>query len=258
MTVKSIQSQSDSGYVRAIFLGGAIALGWSPCIGPILGFVLVLAATSEQVARGALLLLFFGFGLGVWFLIIALGFQQIWPRIHRSEKFFRRYTLVNGILLSSFGALLLVGGIDIWSRLSSMLLRFGSNISQFESFEENLVQYVDGPTGLLTAFFAGVIAFASPCVFPMVPVFFVHIGGELSLAPKVRRDRRRFLLQTLIFILAFSVTFAALGASVGLAGGAILSRIDWALRPIGAVVIILGLNMLGLINLRSLNRTYQL
>ena len=106
MTAKS--AGSDSGYARAILLGGAIALGWSPCIGPILGFVLVLAATSEQVARGALLLLFFGFGLGLWFLIIAVGFQQIWPRIHRSEKFFKRYTLVNGILLTSFGGLLSV------------------------------------------------------------------------------------------------------------------------------------------------------
>ncbi len=250
--------QSDSGYVRAIFLGGAIALGWSPCIGPILGFVLVLAATSEQVTRGALLLLFFGLGLGTWFLVIALGFQQIWPKIHRSENFFRRYTLVNGILLTSFGALLLLGGVDIWSSMTTKLLRLGSSMSEFETFEQNLVQYVDGPVGLLTAFLAGILAFASPCVLPMVPVFFVHIGGELALAPKIRQERRRFIFQTLIFILAFSVTFAVLGASVGLAGGAVLSRIDWALRPIGAVVIILGLNTLGLINLPFVNRTYQL
>jgi len=255
MTAKS--TGSDSGYVRAILLGGAIALGWSPCIGPILGFVLVLAATSEQAARGALLLLFFGFGLGLWFLIIAIGFRQIWPKIRRSEKFFRRYTLVNGILLTSFGGLLLVGGIDIWSRISSRVLRLGSIIPAFETFEQNLVQYVDGPAGLATAFLAGIIAFASPCVLPLVPVFFVHIGGELALTPNKRRDQKRFILQTLLFILAFSVTFAALGASVGLAGGAILSRIDWALRPIGAVVIVLGMNMLGLINLRYLNRTFQ-
>ena len=256
MTIRG--NGSESGYVRAIFLGGAIALGWSPCIGPILGFVLILAATSEQVARGALLLLFFGLGLGVWFLVIAIGFQRIWPRINRSERFFRRYNIVNGILLTSFGGLLLVGGIDVWSDISSRVLRLGSIIPAFETFEQNLVQYVDGPAGILTAFAAGTIAFASPCVLPLVPVFFVHIGGEFALNPTIRQNRKRFILQTLVFILAFSTTFAVLGASVGFAGGAILSRIDWALRPIGAVVIVLGLNMLGLINLRFLNRTFQL
>jgi cytochrome c-type biogenesis protein len=93
----------------ALLLGAAFALGWTPCIGPVLGSILLLAGGQGTVAAGALLLFLYSLGLGVPFLLAALfldRFQSVsgWLR--------RRASVINatgGVLLVAMGSLVFLG-----------------------------------------------------------------------------------------------------------------------------------------------------
>jgi cytochrome c-type biogenesis protein len=71
----------------------------------------------------------------------------------------------------------------------------------------------------LTALAAGLLSFLSPCILPLVPVYLANIAGSSVLAPDLA-DRRHVLLQTISFIVGFSLVFTVLGASLGLLGAA--------------------------------------
>jgi len=82
------------GIVSGFLLGFAFAFGWTPCIGPVLSAVLVLAAASETIPRGVLLLAVYSAGLAVPFLLTALGlgqflrfYQNFWRHLHAVELF---------------------------------------------------------------------------------------------------------------------------------------------------------------------------
>ena len=109
--------------------------------------------------------------------------------------------------------------------------------------------------GLAVAFVAGIASFASPCCLPMVPVW---IGYILGGAPAGGRHRRRdALVQSLAFVAGFTAVFVTLWASIGLVG--YLLR-DYAalLRQVGgAVLIVLGLHVAGLMSLPWLSRSWS-
>ena len=93
----------------AYVLGLAFAFGWTPCIGPVLGASLSLAASEADVTRGTALLAFYAAGLGIPFLLVATFFPRLsgfmtWMRRH-TEKIER----VTGLLLWTVGLLLLTG-----------------------------------------------------------------------------------------------------------------------------------------------------
>jgi len=90
-------------------LGMAFAAGWAPCIGPVLATVLATAAASGTAAWGAFLLALYSLGLGVPFVLLALGFQRArgsmaWLRDHG-----RRIEQVSGVLLVTVGVLFVSG-----------------------------------------------------------------------------------------------------------------------------------------------------
>ena len=66
---KRIQTNTNSHFYSPILIGMAFAFGWTPCIGPILGSILVLAATEESINKGVLLLTFYSFGLALPFIL---------------------------------------------------------------------------------------------------------------------------------------------------------------------------------------------
>ena len=79
---KRIDTNISSNFFSPILIGMAFAFGWTPCIGPILGSILVLAATEESLSKGILLLSFYSFGLAIPFilsgyLIQALGYYLL-------------------------------------------------------------------------------------------------------------------------------------------------------------------------------------
>ncbi len=98
------------------FLFGAVfALGWTPCIGPILGAILTLAANSATVAVGAMLLAVFSAGLGIPFLLIAVCSAQAYRYIKKIEKYLRMITVLGGVLLLILGVLILTNNVGVWS-----------------------------------------------------------------------------------------------------------------------------------------------
>jgi cytochrome c-type biogenesis protein len=102
--------------LSSLLLGGAFAFGWTPCIGPILGTILFLVASSATALSGGLLLLIFSMGLAIPFLLVAIGIgsssriiQSIAPSLSVGEKISGALLIILGLLLLSgkFGLLVL-------------------------------------------------------------------------------------------------------------------------------------------------------
>ena len=73
---KRIQTNINTNFYSPILIGMAFAFGWTPCIGPILGSILVLAATEESINKGILLLTFYSLGLAIPFILSGYLIQK--------------------------------------------------------------------------------------------------------------------------------------------------------------------------------------
>ncbi|RUM59648.1 MAG: cytochrome C biogenesis protein [Persephonella sp.] len=107
-----------SGIIGAFIIGVAFAFGWSPCIGPILGAILLYASQQETVYQGMLLLFSFSMGLGIPFIITALTIDLFVNFTRKFSRYFFYVELAGGILLILIGILLITGNM---SRISSFL-----------------------------------------------------------------------------------------------------------------------------------------
>jgi cytochrome c-type biogenesis protein len=96
--------EKPAGYVGSFLVGITFAIGWTPCVGPILGAILSLAGTAETVQRGVGLLVAYSAGLGVPFLLSALALGSF-------LKFFKRYRPFIPVVERGAGALLIVVGV---------------------------------------------------------------------------------------------------------------------------------------------------
>ena len=97
------------GTAGALPLGMAFAAGWTPCIGPVLGAILGLAATSDDLTRGMLLLGFYSAGLAVPFLLAAWGVESFLGWFQRFRRYLPWVMRASGALLVFVGVLLLTG-----------------------------------------------------------------------------------------------------------------------------------------------------
>lgn len=98
-----------SGYLGTFLVGLAFAAGWTPCIGPILASILMMAATSGQAGRGLWLLTVYSAGLGIPFLVAGLLFHQFLSFFQHFRKHIRLTEIFTGILLIVVGLLLVSG-----------------------------------------------------------------------------------------------------------------------------------------------------
>jgi cytochrome c-type biogenesis protein len=96
------------GPAGALPLGMAFAAGWTPCIGPVLGGILLIAST-QSAARGAMLLVFYSLGLGVPFLLIGVGLQWLTGALGWVRRHYTAISVVSGGLLVMVGVLLMTG-----------------------------------------------------------------------------------------------------------------------------------------------------
>lgn len=109
---------------NAFLLGAAFALGWTPCVGPILGSILFLASTSQTVLAGTFLLFIFSLGLALPFLAIALGMSSASKFIAKISRHLNIISLIGGAFLVGLGILLFLNRTDILISYSYRLLRF--------------------------------------------------------------------------------------------------------------------------------------
>jgi cytochrome c-type biogenesis protein len=102
---------------------------------------------------------------------------------------------------------------------------------------------------ILVAFLGGVVSFASPCCLPLVPAYIGYMVGATGEA-----DRRRSFLHGLAFVTGFTLVFVAFWASIGAIGYALADNAKYLRMLGGAVLIVFGLQLAGVINLRALWR----
>ncbi len=110
------------------------ALGWSPCVGPILGTILLVAATSSTAVSGAILLTAFSFGLGLPFIITAIFLESLQTAFAHWGTFISGLSKVGGVLLVLLGILMLLGDM-------SLLITWGYGLFNFIGYDR-LLQYL--------------------------------------------------------------------------------------------------------------------
>jgi cytochrome c-type biogenesis protein len=98
--------------LAAFLLGIAFAFGWTPCIGPVLGAILTLSASTADVAKGTLLLAVYSLGLGLPFLLAALFTGTLLARIKALGRAGRHLQRAAGGLLVAMGLLMVTGQLE--------------------------------------------------------------------------------------------------------------------------------------------------
>jgi len=105
------------------------------------------------------------------------------------------------------------------------------------------------------ALLAGMLSFLSPCILPLIPAYFSFITGLSldELTQNKKETRKKVILSTLFYVAGFSFIFILLGASASFLGG-LASQYSWIVRYLGGgIILIFGLHLLGLINIKGLN-----
>jgi cytochrome c-type biogenesis protein len=112
------QSRPRRGFLGAFLMGLVFAAGWTPCIGPIAGSILLLAANAHSVTTGGLLLLVYALGLSLPFLAMALVLDRVIPILHGLGRHLPLVSRAAGLLLVLLGAALITGW---YSRIPGLL-----------------------------------------------------------------------------------------------------------------------------------------
>lgn len=105
------------GNFRAFAMGIILALGWTPCIGPVLSSILIAAGSRASLIEGAFLLLFYAAGLAVPFFLSAVFMDYLLPKLKVFNKYLPVVNKVTGVLLIIFGLLMLTGYLEVLNRM---------------------------------------------------------------------------------------------------------------------------------------------
>ena len=108
----------------AFVIGFAFAFGWTPCVGPILSGILVLASAQSSVSKGILLLTVYSLGLAVPFLLTAFGIERFMKFYGGFRRYMHAVEVASGSLLIILGVLLVLGRFTVLSRYFSYFNRF--------------------------------------------------------------------------------------------------------------------------------------
>lgn len=114
--------KGPAGYAGAFFIGMSFAAGWTPCIGPILGSILIYASSQASAAYGFKLLSVYSLGLAVPFILAALAINAFLSYTKKIHRFMRVIMIISGLILIIFGVMLLTNRIG---QLAGLFPDFG-------------------------------------------------------------------------------------------------------------------------------------
>jgi cytochrome c-type biogenesis protein len=121
---KRVSVEKPVGVWGAYVMGLAFAFGWTPCIGPILAGILLLAGSQDTVFKGILLLAVYSAGLAVPFLLTSLGVNRFLGFYARFRRHLHAVEVLSGVLLIVFGLLIALGRFTLLSGYLGFLNRF--------------------------------------------------------------------------------------------------------------------------------------
>ena len=154
-------------YATSFVFGSAFAIGWTPCVGFILGAIYALAATSP--GAGFALLLTYSLGLGIPFLFAGAFFSRFAGFIRRSQSVIKYFNIIGGLFLIAVGLLVVTNYIGI---IATFLIPADASVN------------VSGQLNFTIAFIAGLLSFFSPCILPLVPAFLSYMAGTTAIEVK--------------------------------------------------------------------------
>ena len=125
---KRILTTDNKSFLSPLIIGMAFAFGWTPCIGPILGSILVLASTTENVYNGIILLSFYSLGLAVPFILSGYLIQKFLLFSKNIKNKMKIITITGGILLLFTGILILTNQLQVIGFYLLESLPFLSNV----------------------------------------------------------------------------------------------------------------------------------
>jgi cytochrome c-type biogenesis protein len=148
-------------------MGVFFAAGWSPCIGATLGAILTMGLSQDTVSQAMWLSSGYSIGLGIPFLLLALGLERASSWVNRLKRYQRFFKIASGVFILIIGVMLLTNSM---SRIAIWAFQNGYYVDAFSN-------YAAAPT-YLTAILAGLLSFVSPCVLPLVPAYISYLSGQ--------------------------------------------------------------------------------
>ena len=107
---------------RALALGGLVAIGWTPCIGPVLGAIFTMGASSGSAPAVAVLLTAYSVGLAIPFLAVALAFPRLRPLVELLRRHHRAVQVVTGLLIVGIGVMIFLNAFATLAGLFTFAL----------------------------------------------------------------------------------------------------------------------------------------
>jgi len=162
-----VKKTFSSMQLTSFIFGAAFAVGWTPCVGAVLGAVLALAVTQPGMAFT--LMLAYSLGLGLPFLLVGLFSNEAQRFITGKGKYLHYLSYFFGLILIGLGVLVFTNQLN--------------RIANFAIVSDFLISLNIGSVGLGMslnlgiAFFAGIVSFLSPCVLPLIPAFLAYLAS---------------------------------------------------------------------------------
>jgi len=116
-----MKARPELGYLSSFLIGLVFAAGWTPCVGTVLSAIFLLAADTQTLGQGMLMLAAYSLGLGLPFLLVGAAFETISPWLRRLNRHLNVVSVVSGVFLVAVGVAIFAGWLSYLARFGTFL-----------------------------------------------------------------------------------------------------------------------------------------